>query len=129
MRDRSVGFVAALVLAVAAFSCGGSSSGGGGNTYTCNFATSAGICWEWTAPSSLTSAQQSQLQTACTGGNPPGTFATGASCPSTNRVGTCAYNNTQVAGVSYKIRFYSPNWNTTTGAQACPASVGTWTPG
>jgi len=125
MRNSSVGFGAALVLVATAFGCGGSS----GNSYTCNFAAAAGLCWEWTAPQSLTSAQQSQLQTACTTNNPPGTFSTGANCPSASRVGTCSVNISQVPGESYKIKFYSPTWTAATGQQACPSSLGSWTPG
>jgi len=124
MRNRLFGVGAGLVLALAAFSCGGS-----GNTYTCNFAANSGLCWEWSTSQSLSSSEQSQLQTACTSNNPPGTFSNGASCPSTNRVGTCSINAGQVNSVSYKIKFYSPTWTAASGQQACPASLGTWTAG
>src|SRR5262249_26780972 len=125
MRNRWVGFGAGLVVALAAFSCGGSS----GNTYTCNFAANSGICWEWTTSQSLSSSQQSQLQTACTSNNPPGTYATGANCPSPTRVGTCPVNNTKENSVTYKIKFSPPPWTAAWGKQPCPASIGTWTAG
>jgi hypothetical protein len=121
------------VLAVAAFGCGGGSDsaglGNGSNgmkTYTCNFA-SHGFCYEFAAPSSITSAQESQLQNACTSGGGSG-FSSGTTCPSAGRVGTCAYANSSVAGVPWKWMFYAPN-TAASGQSTCASSGGTWTAG
>jgi len=124
MRNSSVGFGAALVLVAAAFGCGGSS----GNSYTCNFAAAAGLCWEWTAPQSLTSAQQSQLQTACTTSPIGGAFSTGGNCPNAGRVGICTITFPQVPGTTYKLSLYSPIYDAQTGPATCTGQ-GTWTPG
>ena len=128
MRIGSIGFVA-LLLAVGALGCGDSNSGSNANTYTCSFAASSGVCYQWTAPQTLTSAQVSQLQTACTTGNPPGTFASGANCPSASRVGTCTLANTQVSGVTYKWVLYSPTFTAANGQTLCAAANGTWVAG
>jgi hypothetical protein len=121
MRNPLISLVV-VVLAVAAFSCGGSS----GNTYTCNFASSAGVCWEWTSQQALTSQQVTTIQNACTTG--AGTYSTGGSCPSASRVGTCTLTNSQVSGTTFKWELYSPTYTATTGQQIC-GFVGTWTAG
>lgn len=121
MRKGMMSLVAAM-LAVAVSGCSSSS-----NTYVCSFAASVGLCYVWTTPDSLNSSQQSALQTACTsGGAAAGTFSVGGTCPSTNRVGTCALP-TQ-SGWTYSWAYYPP-FNATTGQQECTASGGTWTAG
>jgi len=125
MRKRLMS-VASVMLTLAAFGCGGSS-----NSWTCNFASSVGGCYEWSASSvSLTSAQVSELQQQCTASGLAGaTFSTGSTCPSNNRVGTCQFTQVQVPGVSYKWVLYSPNYNAQSGQAFCNAAAGTWTPG
>ncbi len=122
MRNRLIGFVV-VVLAVAAVGCGGSS----GNTYSCNFAASAGLCYDYSAPTPLPSAQVTQLQTSCTGA--AGTFSTGSTCPSASRVGSCALTNSQMSGVTFKYAFYSPAYTAASGQQFCTTLTGTWTAG
>lgn len=123
MRRRVIGF--GVVLAVAAFGCGGN-----GNTYTCTYSASAGICAEWDAAQALNSSQVTTLQNYCTSGvGITGTFSTGVTCPSASRVGTCALTTTQVSGTSSKFVFYTPIYSATTGQQACTAFSGTWTAG
>src|SRR5262249_30581668 len=97
VRNRSFGLGPAVVLAAIVFGCGSDNSK---NTFTCNYAASAGVCADFTSSQSLSSAQQSQIQTACTTTNPPGTFSSGATCPTANRVGTCTVNNSGVQGVT-----------------------------
>jgi len=109
--------LAAAVLAVAASGCSSS------NTYVCSFAASDGLCWEWTTSDS---SYQSAIQQSCTTGG--GTFSNGGSCPSTNRVGTCAIPFPS-AGVTYQWSLYNPPFTATTGQQACTAEGGTWTAG
>ena len=115
--------LAAALLAVAASGCSSSS-----NTYVCDFATSVGLCYEWTTANSLSSSEVSALEAACTSGGTAGTFSTGGSCPSTNRVGICTipFPNT---GIGYQWTMYSPTFTATTGQQACTAEGGTWTAG
>ena len=117
--------VAGAMLTLAWFGCGGSS-----NSWTCNFASSVGFCYEWKSSVSLTSSEVSQLQQQCTGSGLAGaTFSTGSTCPSTNRVGSCQSTNLQVPGASYKLVLYSPNYNAQSGQAFCNANGGTWTPG
>jgi hypothetical protein len=124
MRNPLISLVV-VVLAVAAFSCGGSSPNG----YTCNYSASVGICAEWSASQSLTSQQVTTLQNYCTaGGGLSGTFSTGMTCPSASRVGICTMNNTQVNGVTFKLAFYGPTYTAATGQLYC-GFVGTWTAG
>ncbi|SRR6266851_2611599 len=125
MRNRLIGFIV-VVLAVAAVGCGGSSNG---NTYTCSFAASYGICLEWSAAQALTSAQVTQLQNACTSVGVASSFSTGSTCPSASRVGTCALTNSQVSGTTYKYVFYSPIYTAASGQQICASLTGTWTAG
>ena len=115
------GFIrlAAVLLAVAASGCSSS------NTYVCNFAASVGLCYEWTTSDS---SYESAFQQACTGGGSGGTFSTGGSCPSTNRVGTCTIPFTS-ANATYQWVLYSPTFTASTGQQACTAEGGTWTAG
>ncbi len=125
MRNRLIGLgFAVVVFALAAVSCGGSNS----NIYSCNFAASAGLCYEYSSPVALTSTQVTQLQSSCTTGG-AGTFSTSASCPSASRVGSCALSNAQMAGVSIKYVFYSPAYTAVTGQQFCTTLTGTWTAG
>ena len=124
MRNPLISLVV-VVLAVAAFGCGGSN----GNGYTCSYAASVGICAELSTSQALTSQQVTTIQNYCTaGGGLSGTFSTGMTCPSASRVGICTMNNTQVNGVTFKLAFYSPTYTATTGQQTC-AVVGTWTAG
>ena len=125
MRKRSMS-VAGAMLTLAAIGCGGST-----NSWTCNFASSVGGCYEWSASGvSLTSAQVSELQQQCTASGLAGaTVSTGSTCPSTNRVGTCQFTQVQVPGVSYKIVLYTPNYNAQSGLAFCNAAGGTWTQG
>ena len=125
MHKQFISVTAAMV-AIAAFGCGGSSSDG--NTYVCNYPSTVGICYQWTSPAALTSAQISQLQSLCSMTQLGGTFSTGATCPSANRVGTCAIS-TQLQGVTYKWSFYSPTYTAQTGQTFCTNSSGIWTPG
>src|SRR5258708_2660725 len=122
MRNRLIGFVV-VVLAVAAVGCGGSS----GNLYSCNFAASSGLCYDWSSPQALPSAQLTQIQTSCTAA--AGTFSTGSTCPSASRVGSCALTNTQMSGVTIKYAFYSPAYTAASGQQFCTTLTGTWTAG
>jgi hypothetical protein len=122
MRNRLIGFVV-VVLAVAATGCGGSS----GNTYSCNFAASAGLCYDYSSPQPLPAAQVTQLQSACTTGG--ATFSTSSTCPSASRVGSCALTNSQMAGVTLKYAFYSPTYTAASGQQFCTTLTGTWTAG
>jgi len=123
MHNRMIGFV--VVLAATGFGCGL-----GGTSYTCTFGATYGVCWEWDAPVPPPSSQVTQLQNACTSGvGVTGTFSSGASCPSANRVGTCTMHTTQLIGVTYKLVYYSPAFTATTGQAACTTSNGTWTPG
>jgi hypothetical protein len=125
MRNRLIGFgFVMVVLAVAATGCGGSS----GNIYSCNFAASAGLCYDYSSAQPLPSAQVTQLQTACTTGG-AGTFSTSSTCPSASRVGSCALTNTQMSGVTVKYVFYSPAYTAATGQQFCTSLTGTWTAG
>lgn len=123
MRNRLIAFVAVVFVATG-FGCGGS-----GNTYTCSFAASAGVCWEWQTPQALTSQQVTQLQSACTAGGAGATFSTGGTCPSASRIGSCALTNSQVSGTSYKYVFYAPTYTVTSGQQFCTGLSGTWTAG
>jgi hypothetical protein len=126
MRNRSIalGFVV-VGLALAAASCGGSS----GNAYSCNLSASVGLCYDWSSPQALTSAQVTQLQNACTSGVAAGTFSTSSTCPSASRVGSCALTNSQMAGVTLKYAFYSPTYTAASGQQFCTTLTGTWTAG
>lgn len=125
MRNRSIGFgFVVVVLALTAAGCGGSNA----NTYTCNFAASSGLCYEYSASQALTSAQVTQLQSSCTTGG-AGTFATGSTCPSASRVGSCALTNAQASGVTVKYAFYSPTYTAASGQQFCTTLTGTWTAG
>ncbi|HMK73349.1 MAG TPA: hypothetical protein VK454_08410 [Myxococcaceae bacterium] len=124
MRKSLIG-LAAAVLAVAASGCSSSSS----NTYTCDFSAAVGFCYEWSTASSLSSSEISQLQAACTGGGAGGTFSTGTTCSSTNRVGQCTFSNFGVSGVSYIWVLYSPTYTATTGQTFCTQSGGSWTAG
>jgi hypothetical protein len=126
MRNRLIGFgFVVVVLAVAAVGCGGSS-----NTYSCNFAASIGLCYDYSSPQALTAAQVTQLQNACTAGAAAGAFSTTSSCPSAGRVGSCALPNTQMTGVTIKYAFYSPNYTAASGQQFCTTNLtGTWTAG
>jgi hypothetical protein len=124
MHKQFIG-VAAVILAVATFGCGSSN-----NTFTCSYAASIGYCYEWTSPSALNSSQVSQLQQQCTNSGIAGaTFSTGSTCPTANRVGTCAVSNPQLSYVNYKFVLYSPAYNAQTGQTFCTASNGTWTAG
>lgn len=124
MRKRLMS-VAGAMLTLAAFGCGGSS-----NSWTCNFASSVGGCYEWNSSVSLSSSQVSQLQQQCTGSGLVGAmFSTGSTCPSTNRVGSCQFTNLQVPGVSYKWVLYSPNFNAQSGQAFCTSNGGSWTSG
>jgi len=117
--------LAAGLLALAAAGCSSSTT-----TYTCNFASTVGQCFEWSTTESLSSSEVSQLQTACTGGVAGGTFATGATCSSTNRVGTCTFSAYgAVSGVTYAWALYSPTYTATTGQAYCTTAGGTWTAG
>jgi len=123
MRKRWMS-VAGAMLTLAAFGCGGTS-----NSWTCNFASSVGACYEWSSATSLNSTQVSQIQQVCTGSGQAGaTFSTGSTCPSTNRVGSCQFTNT-LSGVTYKWVLYSPSYNAQSGQAFCSANGGTWTQG
>lgn len=125
MTARIVGLGVALCVIVGA-GCGGS-SGNSSTTFSCNNAA-AYFCFDETVPSSLSSSQVTQLQNACT--NSGWTFSSGASCPSTNRVGSCSLTNTTgVSGVSVKERFYSPGYTAQNAQLICTQQSGTWTPG
>jgi hypothetical protein len=125
MRNRLVA-VAAWALLITSLGCGGSSgptkTGGLANSYICTFATTEGICFEWTATRALTSDEQAQLQTGCRLYR-PGTFLAGGSCPI--GIGTCTLTTSQVSDTTLKYQFYSPPWNPVTAQSAC-ASLGTW---
>jgi hypothetical protein len=125
MRTHSIR-IAAVLLAVLGVGCSS-----GGNTYTCSFAASVGVCYQWTTSDSLSSTQISELQDACTagGGAGSGTFSTGSNCPSSNRVGSCALSDVGVSGVSYAWVLYSPAYTATTGQAFCTEVSGTWTAG
>ncbi len=124
MTGRIVGLGLALCTIVAV-GCGGGILGS--TTFSCNNAAQS-FCFDETVPSSLASAQVTQLQSACTGGS--GTFANGSACPTASRVGSCALaNTTGVPGVSYTERFYSPRYTASTAQLICTAQGGTWTAG
>ena len=123
MTGRIVGLGLALCTIVGT-GCGGSNSG---YTFSCNYASS-NFCFDETVPSSVSSSQQTQLQNGCTNGG--GTYSNGASCPTSNRVGTCALpNTTGVSGVTLNERFYSPGFTASTAQMICTQQSGTWTAG
>ena len=129
MTGRIVGLGLALFTIVAA-GCGGSDNGlGSGAVYSCNF-TAGSLCFEWTSPASLTSAQLTAVQASCTSGGAGGVFANGSACPTASRLGTCALaNNTGVPGLIYRYRFYSPLYTATSAQMLCTNLMGTWTAG
>jgi hypothetical protein len=123
-RILGLGFALCTILSVG---CSGGGTGSGA-TFSCNLPADS-FCYDWTSVANLTSAQVTQLQTACT--NAGGTFGNGSACPSANRVGTCSVtNSTGVAGLNYDYRFYSPTYTAATGQQFCTSLPGgVWTAG
>jgi len=120
-------FIGIAVLSFAALGLGCSSSNTA--TYSCNFPTGIGYCYEWTATPPLTTDQINALQVSCTSAAiGSGTFSNGGSCSSTNRVGLCTLSYPS-AGVTYQWFLYSPAFNANTGQTACASSGGTWTAG
>jgi len=122
---RGLGVLAGVVMGVAAAGCSSN------NTYTCNFSTTVGLCYEWSTSSSLSSSEVTALQEACTGSGLAGaSFTTGGSCPSTNRVGLCTLNFPASGySVTYQWAYYSPTFTAANGQTACAAEGGTWTAG
>ena len=126
MRKRIIALVS-FVVAVGVFGCSSSS----GTTISCTFASTSGltgVCYQWTSTQTLNQQQISALSSACTSAGTGSTFNEGQNCTSTNRVGTCALTSS-VAGVTYDWVFYSPTYNTTSGAAFCNQAGGTWTAG
>jgi hypothetical protein len=128
--------MAAVVAALCA-ACGGSTSSPGGGTPTanpisCTLTASESACVE-TSKNGLSAADISAIQTACTDGTTPGTFAN-AACPTANVIGTCAFTSspgtnvpsTIRAGIVLKSLYYSPR--TVASAQGdCTSNGGTFT--
>ncbi len=119
--------LAAIAFALCTAGCSSSSS----SSFSCTFSstsTLASSCYQWTSPQSLTSQQISDLSTACTSASTGATFSQGQSCSTTNSVGTCSFSSPE-SGVTYGWVFYSPTYNTTSGAAFCAEAQGTWTAG
>ncbi len=136
MAERIVvlGGLGLALCTIVALGCGGGSGGGpvGSITISCNFTDR---CFDETVPSSLTSAQMTQLQNGCTGG---AMFGNGSACPTASRVGTCALGNFFFGVPGFIMapsangvdeRFYSPGYTALTAQQTCTAQGGTWTAG
>jgi len=119
---KLIGFVGG-VLALAAVGCSSNN-----NTYSCTFGPSNGVCYQWTTANALNSAQVSQLEAACTGSSDAGTFVSGGSCSSSNRVGSCTFTFS-LAGVTYEWVFYSPGFTAAAGQTECTNLNGSWTAG
>ena len=130
MRKQFIG-TAVAILAVAAFGCGGTSNRN--ETWTCNASASFGFCYEWSAPNYLNPSEASKLQQTlqenCTGSGLGDIFSTGANCPTTDRVGTCAVSHVQGRGVPENMVWYSPAHSSHSGQASCTSVGGTWTPG
>lgn len=121
MTGRIIGMGLA-VCTIASAGCGGVN-----HTYSCSQAAAA-VCVEWTSVVPLTGAQLTQLQQGC--GAEGGVFGNGSACPTANRVGVCALpNSTGIPGLTYKVQYYSPLYNASTGQMICAGQNGSWTPG
>jgi hypothetical protein len=110
--------LAAMALALAA--CGGSSGGGGsGNTTLACNVTSAGGCFEWTAPESSIASVQAAFNASCT--NEGGSAV--SACSSTSRVGKCTVTlNEGTTRVTIVSSLYSPTYTAATAQQECTSS-------
>jgi hypothetical protein len=128
MHERFIR-VAAAMLVLAAFGCGGRTNVS--DTWTC-YDRLRGFCYENSAPSYLSSSEVSQLQQSlgqnCTASG--GKYSTGSDCPTESRVGTCVISEMvhPERQIPYNWGWYAPNHSAETGQTFCSGIKGTWIP-
>jgi len=120
---RKLGLAAALAIGLSA--CGGGGGGDGAQpAVTCNWLPGSPECSTTSGP--LDQTQKDQLDALCV--DWAGTPSDGATCPSTNLIGSCTYTQ---APYTVEYRYYATpaGWNATTAQADCLSVTGAvWHP-